>query len=181
MTAELVTPVPAAAAQLPRAWWNGCWLEPGHFLFDPRGRKVWGGDASCPVSAAGDSWWLDARLAPRRLLPGARLPETFAVPPDRIVFARMAGDDRHLQHRLEVESEECPQGDFLLHSIAGCTIAAWWDRTQGDERRACNSCLIIDGHRDAPEVLELFPRLFPRQAERLEKSGVQLRFLRWAT
>jgi hypothetical protein len=30
-------------------------------------------------------------------------------------------------------------------------------------------------------MMELFPRLFPRQAERLARSGVQLRFLRWAS
>ena len=181
MTTELEVPTPAAG-ELPRAWWYGCWLEPGHYLFDRSGRHDRGMDP-CPLRRGTFSTgWLDGGLTPRRLRHRAWLPNApFAIPDDRIVFERMAGDDRNLGHRIKIESEECPQGDFLLHAIGGCTIAAWWDRTQGDERSACNSCLIVEGAHSADEMLELFPRLFPRQAERLAQSGVQLRFLRWAS
>lgn len=168
----------AAQTELPRAWWHGCWLEPGHRLLDRSGRSVCRGGA-CPFVYIDDGW-LDGGLAPRRLQDRAWLPATLAIPPDRIVFTRMAGDDSDLRHRITNQSEECPQGEFLLHAIAGCTIAAWWDRAQGDTRGACNSCLIVEGARSADEMLDLFPRLFPKQAARLAAAGVALRFLRWA-
>lgn len=169
------------AADLPRAWWHGCWLKPGHYLFDRRGRSDPGMDP-CPLGRGSDVFWLDGGVAPRRATPRARLP--FEIPADRMVYRRMAGDDGDPRWRIERESEEAAQGEFLLHAIAGCTVAAWWDRTQGDTRGACNSCLIVEnppgGAWCANEMLELFPRLFPRQAERLAAAGVSLRFLRWA-
>lgn len=164
----------------PRAWWHGCWLDPGHYLFDRRGVSGRRMADPCPLGQDGfDAPWLDGGLAPRRARPRAWLP--FAIPDDRIMYRRLAGDDHYLRHRIESESEECDQGEFLLHAILGCTIAAWWDRTQGDTRGACNSCFIVEGVHSANEMLELFPRLFPRQAERLAAAGVALRFLRWAT
>ncbi len=164
--------------ELPRSWWHGCWLEPGHYLFDRRGRRA--RDEECPVTAHHESWWLDGQLAPRRLRAGWS-PPVMPLEPGAIVYGRMAGEDRDLRHRIEAASCEAEQGEFLLHPIAGCTIASWWDRTQGDTRGACNSCLIVEGVHSANEMLELFPRLFPRQAERLASAGVSLRFLRWAT
>jgi hypothetical protein len=121
-----------------------------------------------------DAAWLDGGLAPRHARPRARLP--FEPPLDRIVFKRMGGADRDLRYRIESESDEAAQGEFLLHAISGCTIAAWWDRTQGDTRGVCNSCLIVEGTHGADEMLELFPRLFPVQAARLAAAGVELRF-----
>lgn len=168
-----------AVSELPRAWWHGCWLNPGHYLFAPEGRSPRAGE--CPAKR--DFWdaqWFDGGLAPRLLSPRAWLPEAFSIPVDRIVFTRMSGEDRDLRQRLEGRSEECPQGEFLLHAIAGCTVAAWWDRTQGDTRSACNSCLIVEGAHSANEMLALFLQLFPRQAKRLAAAGVALRFLRWA-
>lgn len=165
--------------EMPRSWWHGCWLQPGHYLFGRGGRRIW--DGECPVGP--EPYWLDGQLAPRRAQARAWLP--FERPSDGIVFERMGADDRDLRHRIKLASEECPQGDFLLHSIAGCTIAAWWDRTQSDTRPACNSCLIVEnigGGVDwtASAMIELFPRLFPAQAGRLQAAGVALRFLRWA-
>ena len=166
----------------PLAWWHGCWLDPGHYLFDRRGITGQRMDP-CPVRRCyGDAAWLDGGLAPRRAAPRARLP--FEIPADRIVYRRMGGEDRDLRWRIDAESEECPQGEFLLHAIAGCTIAAWWDRTQGDKRGACNSCLIVENRPGqgwcANEMIALFPRLFPAQAGLLAAAGVVLRFLRWA-
>lgn len=185
MTEGQAVAAPAAPAELPRAWWHGCWLEPGHYLFDRRGNRGRQATPACPVRASGDIYdatWLDGGLAPRRVTPRAWL--SFEPPADRIVFTRMAGDDHDLRRRIEGASEEAAQGEFLLHAIAGCTIAAWWDRTQGDTRGACNSCLIVENRPGegwcANEMVGLFQKLFPRQAERLAKSGVQLRFLRWA-
>jgi hypothetical protein len=159
----------------PRAWWHGCWLKPGHYLFDRRGNSGNSMDP-CPVrSGLDEAYWLDGGLAPRMLRIGARV----KVMADRIAFTRMACNDRDLRYLIELHSDECPQGEFLLHAIAGCTIAAWWDRTQGDTRGACNSCLIVEGGHGANQMLALFPRLFPVQAGRLAKAGVTLRFLRW--
>lgn len=168
-------------SDLPRAWWHGCWLEPGHHLFGRGGRYS---PKDCPLrTATDDAYWLDGGLAPRRLSSRARLPSALlTIPEDRIVFTRLAGDDRELRLRIEGRSEECAQGEFLLHAIAGCTVAAWWDRTQGDTRSACNSCLIVEGVGWISQVmLNLFPRLFPAQAGRLAAAGVQLHFLRWAS
>lgn len=169
------------SSELPRAWWHGCWLEPGHYLFDRQGNN-WRLAAPCPVRPSGsiyEATYLDGGLAPRRVTERHRLP--FEVPDDGVVFTHMAGEDHDLRRRIEGRSEECAQGEFLLHAIAGCTIAAWWDRTQGDTRGACNSCLIADGAWSAAQMLELFPRLFPQQAGRLGAAGVALRFLRWGT
>jgi hypothetical protein len=112
-----------------------------------------------------DAAWLDGGLAPRRARRRAWLP--FEPPLDRVVFKRMGGADRDLRYRIESESDEAGQGEFLLHAISGCTIAAWWDRTQGDTCGACNSCFIVEGAKDTDEMLDLFPRLFPVQAARL--------------
>jgi hypothetical protein len=168
--------VTESAIATPRAWWHGCWLESGHYLHDRSGDS--GRAVVCPVRAGrDDAYWLDGGLAPRRVQPGVWL--QLAVPDDGVVFTRMAGNEDGLRQRIERSSGECDQGEFLLHAVAGCTIAAWWDRTQGDTRPACNSCLIVDGGHSANEMLELFPRLFPVQAARLVAAGVALRFLRW--
>lgn len=161
----------------PRAWWHGCWLTSGHFLFDRNGN--WPTRGACPLEGEVS---LDGGLAPRLLRQGARSP----VPPlpGDIVFERMAGGDVALAHRIKAASTEAPQGEFLLHAIAGCTVAAWWDRTQGDTRSACNSCVIVENRPGsgwcASEVLDLFPRLFPKQAAQLATASVTLRFLQWA-
>lgn len=93
------------------------------------------------------------------------------------MFTRLAADDRALRSRIERASDEASQGEFLLHAINGCTIAAWWDRTQGDDRAASNSCLFVEGAWNAAEMLKWFPKLFPLQAERLAAAGVELRYL----
>lgn len=167
---------------LPRVWWHGCWLEPGHYLHDVNGRSGPGMIACplCPTRSLSQAPYLDGGLAPRRLRDRYYLPLAFAKPTDGIVYTRQGGVDWKERYEVERVSDECPQGDFLLHAIAGCTIAAWWDRTQGDERGACNSCLIVEGDHEASAMVEMFPRLFPRQAKRLAEAGVVLRFLRWA-
>jgi hypothetical protein len=169
------------AAELPRAWWHGCWLEPGHYLFDRHGHT--GRRAELcrlrPTGSIYEAPGLDGGLAPRRA-PARAVLSLAIVPADRVVFTRMAGDDREACRRIESRSDEAAQGEFLLHGIDGYTIAAWWDRTQGDTRGACNSCLIVEGGHSANEMIELFPRLFPKQAARLDAAGVSLRFLRWA-
>lgn len=165
----------------PRAWWHGCWLEAGHYLHDVDGRN----DRRmirCPLQPTGsmyDAPYLDGGLAPRRLRDRfyPRLP--FPAPDDRIVYTLQGGAAWEQRYGVERASDECPQGEFLLHAVAGCTIAAWWDRTQGDERGACNSCLIVEGDHEDSAMLALFPQLFPRQATRLAAAGVELRFLRW--
>lgn len=159
----------------PRAWWYGCWLEAGHFLFDRNGCRIGRTVSSiCPIVGM---HWIDGGLAPRRVPDGIDL--GIMVPQDGVVFSRMRAESYGHSDGIERRSYEADQGEVLLHSIRGCTIAAWWDRTQGDTRPGSNSCFIVEGNCTETEMLDLFPRLFPTQANRLKSAGVVLRILRW--
>lgn len=138
----------------------------------------------CPLRPTGSIYeapYLDGGLAPLRMRDRYYPSLPFPAPDDRIVYTLQGGTDWKQRYEVERVSEECPQGQFLLHDIRGCTIAAWWDRTQGDERGACNSCLIIEGGHNASAMMALFQRLFPCQAKRLADAGVELKFLRWGS
>lgn len=158
----------------PHAWWYGCWLEAGHFLFDRAGDRIGRTSTTCPIVGM---HWIDGGLAPRRVQDGVDL--GVVVPQDGVVFSRMRAESFGCSDGIERRSYEADQGEALLHSIRGCTIAAWWDRTQGDTRPGSNSCFIVEGHYTEIEMLNLFPRLFPTQAKCLESAGVSLRVLRW--
>lgn len=152
----------------PIAWWHGCWLAPGHFLFNQGGDYARTG----PFADYGNSWSLDGGYAPRRLLRRGGI--TIPVHDDGIIFTMMGGADQDLRHRFANQSEELPQGRFLRHEVSGCTLLAWWDRTQGDTRGACNSVFIVDGRHHVDDMLRMFPERFPKQAKRLSDAGVQL-------
>lgn len=162
----------------PRAWWHGCWGEAGHYLFDREGRRV--GHATSPPCPFVGARWLDGGLAPRRVFDGHEIKLRVDVPTDRVVFTRMAPTDRNESDMIKWHSDEADQGVALLHRMLGATVAAWWDRTQGDTRPGSNSCFIVEGDHGIDEVPHMFSSMFPAQAERLSTAGVTLRFLRWA-
>lgn len=88
-------------------------------------------------------------------------------------------DDRNTSQRYSYRSEELPQGCFLYHRIRSSSgrvysMISWWDRTQGDERGACNSTFIVPGTHDAEQLLVWLPVAFPLQVQRLTAAGVRL-------
>ena len=141
------------------AWWNGCWLEPGHYLFDSRGRTVRDRDARFPLAGMTG---LDAGYAPRRHKRWGA-----------ICYTSQCGGFAEGRSRLFSDSEELPQGQFLRHwfEARDATMLTWWDRAQGDTRGNCNSCFIVKGEHSTADMLEAFPKLFPLQAKCIEDGG----------
>jgi len=110
----------------PKVWWHGCWGEPGHYLYDVNGRSG-RGMIPCQIRPTGSIYeapYLDGGLAPRRLRDRYYPPLPFPEPADRIVWARLGGDSWQQRYEIESVSDECPQGEFLVHAIGECTIAA---------------------------------------------------------
>lgn len=140
----------------PRAYYFGCWQQPGHHLYHVGGRAVHSHDG-VPFDPSDNARWLDGGLAPRCV--GSSI--------GRPCCAFLGG--------VRIQSTEAPQGRFLLHWIRGYTLIAWWDRTQGDDRGACNSVFIVEGEHTAAEMLALWPELFPLQAANLKRAGIELR------
>lgn len=140
------------------SYWHGCWLTAGHYLFGRDGRST--------DDRAFEYLWLDAGYAPMR--------DRY----HRIVFV-MQEETHEARRTLTYRCEELPQGQFLRHVIKNNrgeihTMIAWWDRTQGDTRGACNSCYIVKGEHSSSEMLRWLPNHFPKQAERLRVAGVEL-------
>lgn len=145
-----------------RAWYNGCWDRPGHFLHHVGGQSVNYADKTCPVR---NLRGLDGGFAPR-----TRGGDVFYMcVPD-------ATEDEI--HRAFHQGAELSQGQFLHHNrIIGAhevSMLAWWDRTHGDGRFACNSVYIVDGDYPVDEMLLWWPRHFPLQAKHLDAAGVKL-------
>lgn len=150
-----------------RVYFFGCWNEPGHYLFEPGGRRPRGGPFD-PLGP-GTGYLLDGGYAPRRAHPGT---VTAADSRGGICWAAMRPADRHRAHR---ESEECPQGEYLIHQRDGFTLMSWWDRCQGDQRGACNSALLVEGEHDAAIMLAELAARFPHVLANLQRAGVDLR------
>jgi hypothetical protein len=142
---------------LTRAWYHGCWDAPGHYLHHVGGSAVHRDDVSCPLR----SWiGLDGGFAPK-----TRGGDVF--------FACMYADNEDRRRAVNANAE-LPQGHFLIHRISGVTLMAWWDRTHGDKRGACNSVYAVEGDFGADQMLEWWPRHFPLQAKHMETAGVKL-------
>lgn len=144
------------------SYWHGCWLEAGHYLHARGGKSIDDRIFKTPQ----DHIWLDAGFAPIR--------DRY----NRITFV-MSKSTHEERKTLSYAGKELPQGQFLRHEIKDYrgdvhTLLAWWDRTQGDTRGACNSCYIIKGTHSTDAMLKWFPIHFPKQAERLEIAGVKL-------
>jgi energy-coupling factor transporter ATP-binding protein EcfA2 len=84
-----------------------------------------------------------------------------------VFFAWMYGDDKQRDRAFHA-GDELPQGHFLIHNMSGLTLMAWWDRTHGDKRGACNSVYAVEGDFGADQMLEWWPRHFPLQAKHME-------------
>jgi hypothetical protein len=155
-----------------RCWWFGCWLEAGHHLVGRGG--TWDMRRACPLFC--DEHLLDGGYAPRQITSWHRLGvlrSEIAFHPDGLCFQAM-GRTREERQAIHYASDELPQGKFLFHVSRGCSLIAWWDRTQGDERSACNSTFIAEGAHTAADLLAAFPQIFPLQAKRLADAGVAL-------
>ncbi len=167
-----------------RVWWHGCWNSAGHYLFEPGGNHGVLQSSTprptrygvCPFPWFGS--WLDGGYAPV-ILAGQRFAfESPALrelgernPPVAFVCMVAAHEDRQtLMHK----SDELQQGKFLRHVVNGCTLLAWWDRTHGDSRGACNSVFIAEGVHDSADMLAWLPLRFPLQAKHLADAGVKL-------
>lgn len=104
---------------------------------------------------------IDGTLAPRR---HSRT--------NAIVWGGMNGDDNR---RLEFDSVELPQGQFLRHELdSGFTAIQWWDRTQGDKRGACNSTVLMRGRHTSAEMLGALAEHFPSVLKNLTDAGIAL-------
>lgn len=79
------------------------------------------------------------------------------------------------RRRISSDSEERPQGEYLLHRRGGFTLMAWWDRCQGDERGGCNSVFLLEGEHDGAAMRLALERYFPRVLDNLRRAGVALR------
>jgi hypothetical protein len=146
------------------AYYFGCWDHPGHCL--------WHTDGTHPrkerPSPLGDS-----KLPNMRGLDGGFAPKRR---PDGSIFYVMQFKDPDVRDRYDQRGEECTQGEFLLHRVPELKISmmAWWDRTHGDSRSACNSAYIVDGTPTLEAMLASWPQDFPLQAKQMDAAGVKL-------
>ena len=136
----------------------GCWNQPGHYFHAPGGHSSRAGDR---LQYYGDHIHLDGTLTPRIL---------------RGVISWQGKDaTKELRTRFGYDSEECPQGQYLVHHLTnGYTAVQWWDRNQGDKRGACNSTILLEGEHSAEAVLAAGREHFPHVFENLDRAGVKL-------
>jgi hypothetical protein len=149
----------------PRAYFFGCWGEPGHFMHTPGGRRLY--DARwCYLPLPGNNRaHVDGSLAPKRYRDSAGIS----------CFWLEAQTNKRTQH---YSGEECNQGEFLRHVIdfsdGRFTVISWWDRQQGDTRGACNSNFFLEGEHTSEEMLAALQHHFPHILENLKKGGIEL-------
>ena len=140
-----------------RCLFFGCWNHAGHYLWAPGAHRFWD-DA---ISRPGGGAHLDGSFAPKR---DQRTGQ---------IACGATSNDRDDYHRWR-NFEECPQGQFLKHTVGGFTLIQWWDRNQGDGRGACNSTILLEGEHTSEEVLAAGKLHFPHVFENLERAGVAL-------
>ncbi len=131
----------------------------GFDLMSPGGRPVrhpW------PFVDAG----IDGGYAPRRGVTGAVRGQ---------LCWRAQGVSAEQRNRIDYDSEECPQGEYLLHRRDAFTLLAFWDRNQGDRRANCSTTLIVEGEHDASAMLAELAARFPHVLDNLRRAGVELR------
>lgn len=151
------TPQQLAAEKLP----GGRHVEVGHYLYAPGGHRVWDNK----IETYGDCMHLDGSLAPRKYRPyyGGGLCWVGSA-------TTKEGRDK-----IQYNSEEYPQGQFLMHHLDnGFTAISWWDRCHGDTRGACNSTVLLEGAHDANTMLEALHKHFPHVLENLTANDVIL-------
>lgn len=138
-----------------RALFFGCWHRPGHYLVGPGGRN----SGLSNEEAYRLSRELDGGFAPKLTKGG------------NITFGDTSSSSRDWDR---YNAAECPQGQFLRHQHMGYTLIAWWDRTQGDRRGACNSTFLLEGEHTSEVMVAAFGEHFPEQLARIVRGGVQL-------
>lgn len=143
-----------------KCFYFGCWNEAGHFLFLPGGRSA-RGDHRLETYNGGAH--LDGTLAPR------------VSNRTRAIVWQGMGDTQEARLRIGYDSQEAPQGQFLLHVLdTGYTAIQWWDRNQGDRRGACNSTVLLEGTHTAEEMIAALHEHFPHVAANLANAGIEL-------
>lgn len=141
------------------AWYHGVWDRSGHFLYGTHGSNV-EALSCCPVYRLAG---LDGGWAPKSAGGGR-------------VFWTMQGRTHEDRQRLAHAGQELPQGRFLVHRLPArdVTMMAWWDRTHGDGRGACNSVYIVAGQPTVEDMCAWWPKHFPLQASHLDRDGIKL-------
>lgn len=160
----------------PRAYFFGYWGD-GHLLHHIGGRTVRPGDG-IPFDPFTNAPWLDGGLAPKQVTESSarRYLRAYDVGhPVGALFCSIDGRSEDERRWLRHNGAECEMGKFVRHYFRGYTLIAWWDRTQGDGRGACNSVFLVEGNHTSHEMLTLWPQCFPLQAANLSRAGVQLR------
>lgn len=136
----------------------------GHVLQVPGGGSAWREVGEAPNYYGGaERIHLDGTLAPKKYRRTGAL------------CWEGQGRTRETRQRLHYDSDEYPQGQFLRHVLDnGYTAIAWWDRTQGDGRGACNSTVLLKGEHTTVEMLAALAQHFPHVLENLKRAGVEL-------
>ncbi len=118
---------------------------------------------------------VDSTLAPRRVRAGCV--EVLAATKRQAVdlFWIGMGVSPGARYLITTETDECPEGQFLLHHLDnGFTAIAWWDRSQGDEREGGNSVLLLEGKHTAAEMIAALREHFPNAVIHLNDAEVEL-------
>lgn len=168
---------------MPRCYFYGCWNQAGHFMHasphnQPRPvRTVEESRARFRLEyfqgSDGALVHLDGSLAPRDELEYRRGHHERQRTGRLTWFGR--GVSPEARQRIQRESAECPMGQYLRHRLStGFTAIQWWDRTQGDERGACNSTILLDGDNAAEDMVAALEVHFPHVLANLTKAGVRL-------
>src|SRR6267142_2718182 len=160
-----------------RVFYFGCWNSAGHYLFLPGGQSAYRGFSDLEYCNSPDKegyrTHLDGALAPRKR---KYMAGTIGYAFDLHTLCWAAqGATKDERLRINYDSEEYPQGQFLRHVLPnGYTAIQWWDRCQGDTRGACNSTILVEGERTSVEMLEALRVNFPHVVDNLTRAGVQL-------
>jgi hypothetical protein len=144
-----------------RCFYFGCWNVAGHYLFAPGGIdafRVIGKETRSIEYYDKGSRHLDGTLAPRRFRHTGEI--------------TWLGEHEKDAYGIQSKTEECQQGQFLLHYLDnGFSAIQWWDRCQGDTRGACNSTVLLEGTHTSEEMLAALRKHFPHLLENLERGG----------
>lgn len=92
----------------------------------------------------------------------------------KVCFA-MEGLTDDMRQRVTWDTEEHPQGQFLLHQREGWTLMSWWDRTHGDSRSACNGNLVAEGEHEDVKMFDFLDINFHKILTDLIAAGVVLK------
>jgi hypothetical protein len=150
-----------------KCFYFGCWNRAGHYLNLPGGQSAHE-RAHVLVEYYGHRVHIDGTLAPRKNTRHSR--GDFGA-----LCWQGQGITPEERSRIGYDSEEYPQGQFLLHVLDnGYTAIQWWDRCQGDTRGACNSTILLEGTHTADEMVAALHEHFPSVLENLRKGGVSL-------